>query len=508
MTVGSRVVATPRTQAARTGDDRWLEWEDRTAGFEDDASQIWEDVDPPDDGPGNDAVLATPRWWSVVAAGLGWSSISVVVAFWMANAGAEGLHTVADLFDAAGRLTGLVSADLLLLQVVMMSRIPFLERSYGQDGLARIHRRLGMWSFTLLLAHIALITVGYARGNGMTIYRQFVELVTDESGVLLATAATAMLVLVVVTSIRTVRRWQRYETWHLLHLYAYLGIGLAIPHELALGGDLTASPAAMIYWWASYLIALAALLVWRVWLPLYRMLRFRLVVEHVVPEGPGVVSVYLRGHRLDRLKVGAGQFFLWRFISGRGWTRAHPYSLSAAPTADRLRITVKDLGDDSGRLRYLRPGTRVLAEGPFGRLHSGVRTRRKVTLLACGIGITPIRALLEELDYEPGDLTLIYRAGQRHELVLSEEIDELARRRGARVFYLLGPRRSTRRGGSWLPQSAGSITDGEGLRQLVPDIREHDVYVCGPEAWLDHVLRTLRQTGVPAANVHLERFSW
>jgi predicted ferric reductase len=390
----------------------------------------------------------------------------------------------------------------------MMARIPALERTYGQDGLLHVHRRLGFSSFNLLLAHIALITIGYAGSGGVGLIPQFSEFVTDYPGILLATAATVLLTLVVVSSIRMARKRQRYETWHLIHLYAYLGVGLSVPHELSTGGEFTENSLATVYWWGIYLAAAGAVLTWRVALPLYRLLRHGLVVEKVVREGPGVVSVHMRGRSLDRLNAGAGQFFLWRFLSGRGWSRAHPFSLSAAPSNNRLRITVKDLGDDTRRLAQLRPGTRVLAEGPFGRLHAGVRTQRKVTLFAAGIGITPMRALLEELSYDPGEVSLIYRATDGREIVLAKEIDELAQQKGARVHYLIGPRRRNRRGGSWLPQAAGTVGDVEGLRRLIPDIADHDVYLCGPDPWLDSVVHALTKAGVPAERIHLERFSW
>ncbi len=105
---------------------------------------------------------------------------------------------------------------------------------------------------------------------------------------------------------------------------------------------------------------------WRVGLPLWRNARHRLRVTAVVPEAPGVVSVHLSGRRLDRLPAQAGQFLTWRFLNRRGWTRGNPYSLSAAPDGRSLRITVKELGDNSAQLRSLRPGTPVLFEGPSG----------------------------------------------------------------------------------------------------------------------------------------------
>jgi ferredoxin-NADP reductase len=241
-------------------------------------------------------------------------------------------------------------------------------------------------------------------------------------------------------------------------------------------------------------------------IPVVRSRRHGLVVESVTQEAPGVVSVLMLGHDLDRLQAGAGQFFTWRFRSGPGWTRGHPYSLSAAPRPNALRITVKDLGDGSRALASLRPGTRVLFEGPYGRLHAGVRTRRKVTLLASGIGISPMRALLEELDHAPGELTLVYRAHEATDLALRGEIDAIAAETGARVFYVIGPRAAGRQ--SWLPASAAHLSDSQALRQLVPDVAEHDVYLCGSGGWMDAARAAVLEAGVPAGNIHEERFSW
>jgi predicted ferric reductase len=389
--------------------------------------------------------------------------------------------------------------------VLMMARLPVVERSYGQDVLAGWHRWAGFASFHLLLAHLALITLGYAAGQTDPV-REFISLVLDEPGMLLAFAATLLLALVVITSIRRARSRLRYESWHLLHLYAYLGVGLALPHQLWTGTEFTGSPAATLYWWSLWGAAAGAVLCWRLAVPLYRSLRHQLQVEAVVPESPGVVSVYLSGRHLDQLRANAGQFFVWRFLDGAGWTRGHPYSLSAAPSPDRLRITAKALGDGSARLSRLVPGTRVLIEGPYGRLHAGVRTRRQVTLLASGIGVTPLRALMEQLPHRPGDLTLVVRASTEADVMLRAEIDQLAATTGARVFYVVGRRIPGR--DTWLPETAAHLSDSQALRQLVPDVARHDVYLCGAPAWMEAARNAALDAGVPPEHIHRERFGW
>jgi ferredoxin-NADP reductase len=244
-------------------------------------------------------------------------------------------------------------------------------------------------------------------------------------------------------------------------------------------------------------VAAALILVFRFGHPFALFLRHRLVVAEVEPEGDGVVSIYVTGRRLDRLAVRAGQHFRWRFLARDGWWRAHPFSLSAAPNGEYLRLTVKDSGDWSGRLQFLHPGTRIFAEGPYGTFTGERRLRDKVLLIAGGIGITPIRALLEELPTPRNGLTLLYRATSLGDVIFRDEVEQLVRARGATFHMLIGRRHE-------LPVDPLSPAM---LRQLVPDIGERDVFVCGPAGLIDHVRSSLGSLGVPAAQVHSERFA-
>jgi ferredoxin-NADP reductase len=255
-----------------------------------------------------------------------------------------------------------------------------------------------------------------------------------------------------------------------------------------------------------------ALLAFRVVLPVVRSRRHRLVVSEVVAESPSVTSVVVTGRDLDRLPVRAGQFFQWRFLDGPGWThgpgwtRANPYSLSAAPDGRTLRMTAERVGASSERLASLRPGTRVLVEGPYGRLHTGVRTTGRTVLIGAGIGITPLRAILEELPASPDGVVVIYRVGSQSDIVLGDELLDLARARGGRVVAVVGHRMRDR--ASWLPAEAGHLGDAEALLRIVPDIAERDVYVCGNPTWMDAVISAAHEAGVPREAVHHERFSY
>jgi len=426
-------------------------------------------------------------------------SLVAVTVLW-----AVGLDTAPGGLAAIGRLAALWSADLLLLQVLLVARVPWVERAFGHDTLARWHRWTGFASFHLLLAHVALALIAYARRDETDLLREAWLLLVAYRSMFFAVAALAALILVVVTSVRGVRRRMRYESWHLLHLYAYLGVAFALPHEFVLGSDFD-QPVARTYWWTLYVVAAASTFVFRLGLPVWRTLRHRLTVDHVVTEAPGLVSVYLSGRRLDRLPVRAGQFFVWRFLDGTGALRGNPFSLSGPPRGNQLRITVKTVGDGSRRVAELRPGTRALIEGPYGRMTATTYSGGPVTMLACGVGVTPLLALLWDLPYGLGKATLVYRTRHPHEVAFVHELDQLAESRGVRLIPLVGPRAAA---GSWLPAAYPEYSDVEALLSLAPDIAGHDVYVCGPDPWTAAVLRAARRAGVPTARLHRERFGW
>jgi len=413
-------------------------------------------------------VLRLPSPSLAAAAALALLNGVVVVALWTPS----DIHDAASLLTGLGRVTGLLGAYLALVQLLLLARIPGLDL----ERLARVHRWNGFAVLTLLVAHAVLITAGYTAGDRISLPDEVSRLISGYPGVITATAGLVALFAVTVTSVVIVRRRLRYETWYFVHLYAYLGVALAFSHQIATGSTFVGRPGARAYWYALYAVTLGALIVFRLGLPLRRSARHRLRVVRVTDEGPGVVSLEIGGRQLGRLRARPGQFFTWRFLTRRHWWEAHPFSLSAAPDGRRLRITVKALGDHTRTLRDVEPGTRVIAEGPFGGFRP---TGRGVALIAGGIGITPVRALLEDL---PGDVVVVYRVSRQEDVILRSELDELAH-----VHYVVGE----------APLSP------ERLLELVPDLAARDVFVCGPPAITDAV----RATGVPRRQVFVERFA-
>ncbi|MGW3107319.1 ferredoxin reductase family protein [Streptomyces sp. NPDC001100] len=419
-----------------------------------------------------------------------WAGAAASVALWWADTGS--VVGAAGWLTGAGRLAGLLCGYACAVLVGLMARVPLLERRIGSDRVARWHAMAGRYTICLLVVHVVLILLGYAAQDHASIVHETVTVVFDYPDMLKGTIGALILFAVGITSARAARRRLSYEFWYYVHLLTYLAVFLAFFHQLSLGNEFNGHAGATAAWYALYL-GVAALVVWyRVLAPVRFNLRHRLRVESVHREAPGVYSVVVRGRRVDEMGAEAGQFFRWRFFGeGMGWTST-PYSLSAPPRRDLLRITVKALGDHSAAVALLRPGARVWAEGPYGALTADRRTAQKSLLVAAGVGITPLRALFETL---PGEVTLLYRARTAEDLALGGELEAIAQWRGAKVLYALNG-----------PRGQRPVLGAAALREAVPDLAGHDVYICGPHAFAQELYGALRAAGVPDRRIHHESF--
>lgn len=446
--------------------------------------------------------VRVPRSWGIRSTDLCLIAFAIallVVGMWVRHGQLANLTNGGAVLSALGQLTALLGTYSALVQVVLMSRSPWIDQLYGIDRIAGWHRWLGFTTLYLICAHVGFTTAGYAVSNGQSFLSETSTFLRTYPFVLMAYIATALFVLIAVASVRAARRRLSHETWHFIHLYIYLAIVLSFPHQLAVGTDFERDPVAVGFWVALYVVAGLLVLAFRVILPARMTLRHQLHISLITEEAPGVISIYITGRDLNLLPMRAGQFFKFRFIARGFWWRVHPFSLSAAPNGQYIRITVKAVGDFTTAMRTLTPGTRVLVEGPYGIFTSVRRRLPRVVLIAGGIGITPLRALLEEMPQRKNAIILIYRASSPEDLVFRAELDQLMKDRGGVIHYIVGRR------GKEVPLEPLAARV---LHVLVPDLRERDVFICGPPDMLHGVGQSLRELSVPAPQIHRERFAF
>jgi predicted ferric reductase len=443
-----------------------------------------------------------PRTWPIRPADIAAFLLAVgllVVGMWVVHGGLDQLGTPAGLATGLGQVTALIGTYLALVAVVLMARVPWIDHVVGSDQLLVWHRWLGIGTISLILAHVGLTTIGWAMADGAGVIAEFLSL-NAMWDILVATVGTALLTLVAVTSIRAVRRRLKYETWFGLHLYAYLGIALAFLHQITVGSDFIGDELAVRFWVGLYVATFGLLLWYRVLAPIRTSARHRLRVASVVRESANVVSIYLVGRDLDRLPVDAGQFFHIRFLRRGGWWRPHPFSISAAPNGEYLRVTIKDLGDDSHRMMTMPVGTPVFIEGPYGAFTPRVIKRRRVVMFAGGVGVTPLRAIFEALPQGRHHISFLYREGDAQGTIFRRELLALGAWHNADVRFLEG-----HRGSCEMPVDPLSP---ECLEATVPTLTDADILICGSRSFTERTLASLKALRVPHDHIHAERFGY
>ena len=404
------------------------------------------------------------------------------------------VHAAGGWWLLVTRLSGMAGGYGLAILVVLIARLPWLERVAGQDQLVRWHRSLAPTTYWLVALHIAASLLAYGAMQGASVWTQLVDFIRHYPDMLSALVGFGLLTMAAATSVRQARRALKYETWWTVHLYTYLGLAFAFFHQIRTGVMFVGHPLATLGWegfWAG--VALLVLGV-RLGVPLLRNAQWQLRVESVSSDAPGVVVLKVKGRGLDRMHVDGGQFFQWRFLAPGLWWHAHPYSLSALPRPPYIRCTVKGLGDHSRALASLRPGTRVFVEGPYGAFTRHASRTNHVVLIGAGVGTTPLRSLLEDLP-PTTHVTVILRGTSTEDIVHRDEMRAFVEGRSGSYFELIGSRHDT-------PLTAAA------LEAMAPTIQSSDIFLCGPEGFMTDTRTQLSQLRVPHANIHFESFAF
>jgi predicted ferric reductase len=445
---------------------------------------------------------SVPTFKKHSAAGVDWAAwllgigLGLTLALQATTMRVSDINSVYSVIASLSRLAALTGSYFAIVGIFFVARIPAVERGVGHDRLVAWHRKLGPWSLYLILLHVLFIVLSFAGQDHIPLYKEMWTFLQTFPWMWPALAGFILMMLAGVTSYRKARAKMSYETWWIIHIYTYVAIAASFMHQVLNGQMFINHPLNRLYWTALYVLMAAAVVIYRFGIPLVRSLRHNLVVEKVVVEAPGLISVIMRGRNLKGLSAEGGQFFGWRFLTRGHFLMSHPYSLSAAPTDNHLRITIKDLGDHSRATRHIKPGTRVFVEGPYGAFTAGRATQPYLVMIGGGVGITPIRALMDE--FKNGvQMDVFYRVSKKEELILKDELDYLdAQSNGMiRIHYMVGSRKE-------FPM------DAQFIKSYAPRVADSDIYICGPEALVETVRKAAEDLGVPKNRFHDEDFAF
>jgi predicted ferric reductase len=399
----------------------------------------------------------------------------------------------ANFITSIGRLFGLMAVLGVLLQFTLMGRGRWLEETFGLDKLSRIHHTNGNITIFSIVLHPIFITTGYAMSGKTNVMSQFLTIITTYEDTLEALLAVIFFIVIVGSSIYIVRKKLKYEWWYWVHLMTYLAIAFAWGHQLKLGQDFVSKPFTY-YWYFIYIFVFGNVLFFRFFLPVFNFFRFKFYVSDIVKETDEATSVYISGSNLSNFRIKPGQFMLLKFLHPKYILQTHPFSLSKFPDGNTLRLTIKSVGDFTQTIPQIPKGTKILIDGPYGIFTEKVQKKSKVLLIAGGIGITPIRSLTEQFAKEEKNIVVMYSNKFVKDTVFKNELDALSKSYNFPVHYFYSQEGTTGR------------LDVEKIVAVVPDVKDRDVYICGPGVMMNALADGLEKNGVKREQIHFEEF--
>lgn len=426
-------------------------------------------------------------------------NLAIILAFWWVSSGILMRLGVSFALLALGRAAGLLAVYFILLQFVLRGRAVWIEEVFGLNNLSTAHRLNGYFSLLFITIHPTLLTIAYSLQGQTNIISQFLDFLINYQDVFWAFIAALLFIGIVFVSIYIIRKKLKYEVWYYIHLLTYLAVLLAFLHQLKVGTDFQGNKPFILYWYLLYGAVFANLLFFRFLRQIYLFAKYRFVVEKIIPETENATSVYIGGNSINKFKIQPGQFLIVRFLSKKFLWQVHPFSLSWVPKKNQLRLTIKHAGDFTSQVPAIKPQTPVLIDGPLGTFTADNAKKEAYLFIAGGVGITPIRSLIEELAPKQKNIILLYSNRTANNIIFKKELDELAKTYGFPIHYFITQdRKHTMRQGR---------LGEEKIRELVPDFRERDIYLCGPTGMMEHVIMQLKKAGVSNDQLHYEKFA-
>lgn len=429
---------------------------------------------------------------------LGGFTIGIVGSWWHGAQDLLAAHDVNSDLIVLSRLLGLTAAFLLPLQLILIGRVKWVESVFGLDKLSRLHRTNGLIILALILAHPIIIIWAYSSLSHIGFFAQYWQFLSGHIGqILQATIGVAILLATIVLSLTIVRKRLKYEWWYYVHVFNYVALAFIFLH-------VKYQTSTSVYWeWPALWISIYALtalnVLWfRFTRPMLRTWEHQFVVSRVEDLG-AATSIYISGKNMDKFKVDAGQFMIFRFLQRGFWTQAHPFSMSEGPNGKEIRLTAKKLGDFTNELPKIQVGTKVVIDGPHGVFTEKLATHEKLLFIAGGVGITPIRSMLEDLGTRHPNKILLYSNKAPAERILGKEIDALSKQNNFKVIDVFAD--------VPIPGAEHGRIDRDMLARLVADIKERDIFLCGPPPMMLALRAAMVELGVPKSQIHFERFA-
>jgi len=385
-----------------------------------------------------------------------------------------------------GKTASIPGAALFTLSLILAARLPVYEKLFGDlPASYRAHQRIGGIAMILLSIHPLGLAFSYAAASP-----KFAIIFLMPTGALEKTLGIIALLLLQASLALTY--WNRvpYRLWKLIHKVLGAAFLLGFIHALTIPGAMSSMPLLRA------VLAVYVGLGITAWV--YRSLAHRWLVQRTGYVVKAIRNLGARYVELDLeptdkgIVFRPGQFVFVTVNDGSLPNEEHPFSISGTYGDGGLALTIKALGDFTAKMMRIKPGVKMLIEGPFGGFDYRTGGKRQVWI-AGGIGITPFIGMAETLpdDY---DVDLYYSVPTERDAVAKDALDTICgQKRCIRAIY-------------WVSADKGRIA-AETIAARSGKLADLDFFLCGPAPMILDIRRQLVSVGVRKDKIHQELFN-
>lgn len=413
----------------------------------------------------------------------------VIFNWWLINQ--VKIDSDANKYLVVGRLFGFLAAWSMLLQVILMSRIPALEQNLDLQENLKLHKYNGYFVVFGILGHTLFTVLGYNLKDESLI-DTLVNMNRGLENVLLASIGVVLLFVVVFVTLKFVKRHLNYELWYFLHLTLYASILLTFLHQVETGADFKDNFWFTAYWYGLYALVFLLWIWYRVARPLIYELVYGFKINNIIENGANTYTVTIKGNNVSKFQYKAGQYATWRILSSGLWYQAHPFSFTSSPGRDYLQFTFKSTPRFTDKAKIVKSGTRVLLDGPRGNFTiDRAKNSQNIVLIAGGIGLAPFISTIGQFLELGKKVVLLYAVKTRENLSFTAELSEFEKKGLIKKIFV---------------DSENTFIDKKAMTEFIN--LDAAVYICGPDAMSSSLSDMLLQSGMPKDHIITERFSY
>lgn len=415
----------------------------------------------------------------------------------------------AALFASIGRVTGLIGFVLYAINLLLSSRMRWLEHLFG--GLNRVyiaHHITGGIALCLLLFHPLFLALRYVDiavlSSLQTAARQLLphsvnpslsfaevqEAAAFNAGII---AFIGMVVLLFITFFAHLP----YRLWLFTHRFLGVAFAFAGVHVLFISSDVSRHPWLFAYY-AGWLLVGIGCFVYRSILGNVFVKRAPYHVDKVYIVDDSTVAVEMSPIQKP-IQFTPGQFVFIRFK----WSTAdgiieetHPFSIASAPGEKTLRLFMKALGDYTTSLKHLKEGTVAEIEGAFGKFSYTYFGDTPQLWIAGGIGITPFLSMARSYTAQSPAVDLFYSVVKREELLDQAALADFLPQHYSQFHYH-----------PYIVNEQPTFLNAQYIVDQTGPVAGKEIFLCGPPPMMKALRAQFRAMGVPNYKIHSEEFT-